>query len=440
MSTTSSTDIINFVVNDAVSYLSPLVRDKQFDDAVDNMTDFFKVQGEIKTTASSLLTQGRTKAGTDPLLFYYLEQFESLLNSAKRGHMDNLDNFVQGARDLNLGIHDRLNKLYDAVTGQTESGNQENLLNIWHAEALKKLSDTGLLDYLIADYIDEIDEKLASIFALIRNGSPQVPFLFPSKVEYQRGTKFTRWKFNPSLEDGAVGLKCKSWRAASLGLKWDFEPGKTIERSFSTEEAKEMQEFGKTAFYKIAPFVDPEKPDVALVKIREVQSDYDVWGTWILTPPTSLPKHYYTGYGTCISATPSTLTANKNRETKEYEATRGELFGAKHRCSGRSAPGRKGWIPDELELSGSQADRAADGLMLSPLIGSPLKSTNTQDLPDGVSIRVVNLSACTNREFTDIPGNGGVVPNLPEQSVPAYREAEEGSNVITSLDENALLK
>ncbi|KAG8758852.1 hypothetical protein FRC12_009905 [Ceratobasidium sp. 428] len=349
---TTSTDILNFLTSDAASYIEPLVRNKQFGDARDKMKDLFEAQGKAKVSTSSILTERRARARADPLLFY-LEQFESTLQSANRDHTENFDQFLHDARDLNQGVHDRLNKLYDAVTGQTE--NQGSRLDAWHAEEFKKLSDTSVLDYTMADYVSQIDEKLAAIFSLIVNGviilslttsdpeqaqewaddwgekltalqdaaynnyppalklmipnsydadwmpaetdwcfewehdpsvfltlwNPSVPFLFPSK-EYPRHHKFVKWRFSPPLEEGAVGLKCKSWRACSQGLKSDFWPGKTVERSFSTEDAEFIKQNGKTATFKITPFVNPERPYVAFVKLREVQSDYDVWGTWIL--------------------------------------------------------------------------------------------------------------------------------------------------------------
>ncbi|KAG8722794.1 hypothetical protein FRC09_005679 [Ceratobasidium sp. 395] len=370
---TTSTDILNFLTSDAASYIEPLVRNKQFGDALDKMKDLFEAQGKAKASASSMLTEGKARAGADPLLFY-LEQFESTLQSANRGHTENFDQFLHDARDLNQGVHDRLNKLYDAVTGRT--GDQGSRLDAWHAEEFKRLSDTSVLDYTMADYVSQIDEKLAAIFSLVVNGviilslttsgiyshfiqiywvidaklpvsdseqaqewaddwgekltalqdaaynnyppalklmipnsydadwmpaetdwcfecehdssvfltlwNPSVPFLFPSK-EYPRHHKFVKWRFSPPLEEGAVGLKCKSWRACSQGLKSDFWPGKTVERSFSTEDAEFIKQNGKTATFKITPFVNPERPYVAFVKLREVQSDYDVWGTWILS-------------------------------------------------------------------------------------------------------------------------------------------------------------
>ncbi|KAG8722441.1 hypothetical protein FRC08_002422 [Ceratobasidium sp. 394] len=316
MSTTSS-EIIDFVANDAVSHISSLIQDKLFGDALEKMTDFFETQVELKASVSFVLPEERVSKGVDPLMFY-LEQFESHLKSAARGYPSNLDKFLRDAADANNGVHERLNKLYSSVIGQPGTKIQGNVLDIWHVNAFEKLSDVDQVDYCMVDYVDEIDGKLCLqmgqengrtprhrirklstrsqapnppewCFEYVHDHStlltlwlPNVPFVFPSK-EYHKGTKYTKWKFDPPLDDGAVGLNCKSRRAALLELKPDFEPGKTVERSFSMEEAAEMVAKGKSALFKIAPVVDLERPDAALVRIREVETRLDVWGTWILS-------------------------------------------------------------------------------------------------------------------------------------------------------------
>ncbi|KAG9092619.1 hypothetical protein FS749_015562 [Ceratobasidium sp. UAMH 11750] len=351
----TSSDIIDFVANGAVSHISLLIQDKLFGDALEKVADFFEAHAELKTSISSVLTEERVTKGVDPLMFY-LEQFESHLKSAARGYPGNLDKFLHDAADANNGVHERLNKLYNSVIGQPGTKIQGNVLDIWHANAFEKLSDVDQVDYHMVDYVDEIDGKLYLVCSLLRNGVivlalttsdpeqvqewagkwakkmaelqniaygnyppalkllipgsydadwlpvdtewcfeyvndlstlltlwlPNVPFVFPSK-EYHKGTKYTRWKFDPPLDDGAVGLNCKSRRAALSELKPDFEPGKTVERSFSMEEAAEMVAKGKKALFKITPLVDLQRPDVALVRIREVESGLDVWGTWMLS-------------------------------------------------------------------------------------------------------------------------------------------------------------
>ncbi|KAG8745508.1 hypothetical protein FRC10_007855 [Ceratobasidium sp. 414] len=370
---TTSTEIIDFVVNDAVSYISSLIQGKLFSDALEKMADFFETQAELKASIPSVLTEERVAKGVDPLVFY-LEQFESHLKSAARGYPSNLDKFLHDAGDTNNGAHERLNKFYNSVTGQPGTKIGGSTLDVWHADAFQKLSDAALVNYHIVNYVDEIDEKLSHVCSLLRNGIiiltlttsgtsppipvfrpadalivsdpeqaqewadkwakkmtelqdvayknypsvlkllipgsydadwlpaetewrfeyvndpstlltlwlPNVPFVFPSK-EYPKGAKYTRWKFDPSLEEGAVGLNCKSRRAALLELRPDFEPGKTVERSFSMEEAAQMVTNGKKTLFKIVPFVDSGRPDAALVSIREVASGRDVWGIWILS-------------------------------------------------------------------------------------------------------------------------------------------------------------
>ncbi|KAG9091391.1 hypothetical protein FRC06_000587, partial [Ceratobasidium sp. 370] len=352
----TSTDIIDFVANDAASYLSSLIHDKLFSDAVEMMAGFFETQTELKTSISSVLTEERVAKGVNPLMSY-LEQFESHLKSAAGGYTGHLDKFLHDAGDANNGVHERLNKFYGSVTGQPDTNIQGSILDVWHADAFDILSDATQVHYHMVDYVDEIDQKLGHRYPLAltpvvrladtfivsdpeqaqewaakwstkmselqgvayRNyppalkllipGSydadwlpadtewcfeyvndpsvlltlwlPSVPFVFPSK-EYRKGTKYTTWKFNPSLEEGAVGLKCRSWRAALLELRPDFEPGETVGWEFDMEEASELVANGKNALFKIVPLVDSERPDVALVKISEVASVLDVWGTWIL--------------------------------------------------------------------------------------------------------------------------------------------------------------
>ena len=72
--------------------------------------------------------------------------------------------------NANTGVHYALSNLYNGLTGNTGIGGGRKLIDVWHNNAYKHLSNTKDAEYTVSTYVEELDTKLAATFELIRNG------------------------------------------------------------------------------------------------------------------------------------------------------------------------------------------------------------------------------------------------------------------------------
>lgn len=70
----------------------------------------------------------------------------------------------------NTGVHYALSNLYNGLSGNTGIGSGRKLIDVWHDNAYKHLSNKEDVEYTVCTYVEELDTKLAATFELVRNG------------------------------------------------------------------------------------------------------------------------------------------------------------------------------------------------------------------------------------------------------------------------------
>ncbi|KAL1714065.1 hypothetical protein EV715DRAFT_295509 [Schizophyllum commune] len=161
--------IIAWIADKAASYLFDAIKDALFGDAADKVDFLIEQQDEVRRTIETLALEGRIYEASQHIMDWTV-QLKEKLAIADRGDRSELDRFVSDIGHANTGVHYALSNLYNGLSGNTGIGGGRKLIDVWHNNAYKHLSNTKDAEYTVSTYAEELDTKLAATFELIRNG------------------------------------------------------------------------------------------------------------------------------------------------------------------------------------------------------------------------------------------------------------------------------
>ncbi|KAI4294717.1 hypothetical protein K525DRAFT_274079 [Schizophyllum commune Loenen D] len=236
--------IIAWIADKAGSYLFDAIKDGSFGDAADKVGFLIEKLDEFKRTIETLALEGRIYEASQHIMDWTPP---SLLNVVASDRSE-LDRFVRDIGDANTGMRYALSNLYNGLSGQNGVGGGRKLIDVWHDNTYKHLSDTMDAEYTDSTNVEEMDAKLAATFELIRNGlillimttkgltdavyDDYPPALQLLKPAYDAGWTIGGWyrlmqrrSRNAWLvhdsSNGAVGYGSEDGDAG----EWTFEPG-----------------------------------------------------------------------------------------------------------------------------------------------------------------------------------------------------------------------
>ncbi|KAL1658919.1 hypothetical protein GGF50DRAFT_18518, partial [Schizophyllum commune] len=158
-----------WIADKAGSYLFDAIKDGLFGDAADKVDFLIEKLDEVKRTIETLALEGRMYEASQHIMDWTV-QLKEKLAVADRGDRSELDRFVSDIGHANTGVHYALSNLYNGLSGQNGVGGGRKLIDVWHDNAYKHLSDTMDAEYTDSTNVEEMDTKLAATFELIRNG------------------------------------------------------------------------------------------------------------------------------------------------------------------------------------------------------------------------------------------------------------------------------